>query len=161
MLDKVGNALGHTLSNAHQLAYSTTNFTDAIAHADSALGLTSMRRLDLELILDVDKDPYSVGVTAAFADSAGRQIEIFRLDAGSAHCPLLPMTDSTEPLLRFHHVGAFVSDLDAVLRSAHEVGLTAVQGTVPGMLDVAFIDLRPTLGHWLECLQKTSRRPNI
>jgi hypothetical protein len=156
MLGKAVHAVGETLSNSHQLAYSTTNFTDAVAYSGSELGLTSMRRLDLELILDVDKHPYSVGVTAAFADSAGRQIEIFQLDTGSADCPLLPPTERTEPLLRFHHVGAYVTELDAVLRSAHELGLTAIRGVIPGILDVAFIDLRPTLGHWLECLQKTT-----
>lgn len=160
MLSKAGHAVGEALAKSHQLAYSTTNFADAVAYSGSEMGLTSMRRLDLELILDVDKHPYNVGVTAAFADSAGRQIEIFQLDAGSADCPLLPPAESAEPLLRFHHVGAYVTDLDAVLRSANELGLTAIRGNVPGMMDVAFIDLRPTLGHWLECLQKTTHRPN-
>lgn len=54
--------------------------------------------------------------------------------------------------LRFHHVAALVPDLGPCLQGARENGLPVFR-IRSAVVDVAFIDLAPTGGPWLEVLR--------
>ena len=149
MTTRTGDTLSTAIKENFQTAYVTGDSDAARAAVSDALNIHDFDLLDVHLnvIDDDDKKIGEIELKVTFA--LDRTVEIVEPVVD----PFDTFTvDPSGTVLQFHHLGSAVADLDESVGEARERGLPVLRVSVPGLAEVAFIDLRQMGGHYLELL---------
>lgn len=138
------------LKSHFQLAYVVADIDQASAKVQATLDLGEFEaeETSFDIIDDEENKVDELTVKAVFAlgrafeliQPISDPLELFRSHAGQE-----------DAALRFHHVGAYVSDLAPAVAEAQDKELPVMRLRRP-MLDIAFVDLTALSGHRLELL---------
>jgi len=129
-----------------QVAYVTRDRSGAQRELSTRLGLGGWTELDVEVA--------GAELAVAFARAGRVVIELVQPLGGDAELftGLLP----AEGLVKLHHLGVRVDDIDLALEHADSAGYAcASAGELAGQLRFAFVDTTGDLGHYIELAQFT------
>jgi hypothetical protein len=138
----------------YKLGYVTNDLHWAIDHCQSALGFEGFLRFEPSpQIRRADGRSGAAHLRCAFSTGRERVIELMQPLDGLVDLWAGLLTGAQAPVIRFHHVGVIVDDIEEVTQRAAAVGMHPVQqSSVPGVLSVAYLEL-PGLGHYVELVQ--------
>ena len=149
----VTSALLRTLIEPEHIAYVTNDLVEA-RRIFARLGAGPFETIEPELDFGASAPGSKVPLTASFASFGGRRLELVEPRANDRTSIFgAPLADCTGFALRFHHLGARLSDLRPLRAAAEAEGFRALSAAIgqvrPGGT-VLFVDLTALLGHWLE-----------
>ena len=130
-----------------QVAYVTRDRSGAERELSTRLGLGGLTELDVEVA--------GAELAVAFARAGRVVIELVQPLGGEAELftGMLP----AKGLVKLHHLGVRVEDIDLALGHAESAGYACASvGELAGQLRFAFVDTTGDLGHYVELAQFTS-----
>ncbi|MEN3270146.1 VOC family protein [Pseudonocardia sp.] len=138
----------------YKLGYTTNDLDWAIEHFQSSLGFEGfMRFAPAPRVRRADGRSGQAHLRCAFSTGRDRVVELMQPVDGLVDLWAEGLSAADGPIVRFHHIGVVVDDLESVKQRAAALGMQPVQqSSVPGVLSVAYFDL-PLLGHHVELVQ--------
>lgn len=143
--------LATAMKDNYQTAYVTGDIEAAREALTEMFGVQEYDSLEARLdVIDDDKAKIGeIGLKLSFA--LDRSIELIE----PTDDPIGAFkVDPSGPLLQFHHLGTIVDDVDQTVGEAQDRGLKVVRMAIPGLMEVAFVDLRSAGGHYLELVPR-------
>lgn len=156
--------LGRRYGQLIQMSYATRDMDAALAHTETQLGITGLRRSESEIEVLSYGEHRRLGVKSAIANVAGpggvRQFEIIEPVSGVTGI-YTDAVDLSAQVLAFHHIGIAVPGayaewealLDEVRASGDALALQfPAEPSAEAGICFCYVDTRERIGHFTEYL---------
>jgi len=143
------------LTGHYQNGYVTHDLDLALEIFAGRFGMKDFARYDAEVEMTTPQGVKPLAMRIAAGWTGGLNIEVMQPVSGHV-APLMAVLpeDTSDPVPRFHHVALRRDDLSGMRAEIAACGLELAYGGDPPGMHFAYLDARPTLGHFIELVWK-------